>query len=138
MLIYGVTRGAARAAPPHLSSDKLLTPNRILTGSRGLERSRDEPPGRRWRLRLDAVDGGIPRIAAFALGVGLPVGSFLQLMHKSKNKTDEKISVVLFRIVVYSKHCVRSAAVSFLNKLPRKQTNQCLFPVYGAEITTVS
>lgn len=35
--------GGACAAPPHLSSDKLLTPNRILTGFRGLELSHDEP-----------------------------------------------------------------------------------------------
>lgn len=39
--------GRACAAPLHLSSDKLLTPNRILTGFRGLELPHDEPARRR-------------------------------------------------------------------------------------------
>lgn len=40
--------GTASAVPPHLSSDELLTPNRILAGFRGLQLSHDEPTGGQW------------------------------------------------------------------------------------------
>lgn len=62
-----MTGGAACAAPPHLSSDKLLTPNRILTGFRGLELSHDEPTRGALPFEAQHYDGGIAQIAAFAL-----------------------------------------------------------------------